>query len=76
MECLEATVNLILAGNGGPAIRDALDEMLASKLSVSSRAVRGNRRRTIRGYDWTRPPRDLGAAFPLLGAQSGSNDAS
>ena len=46
-EWLEATVNLILAGNGGPAIRDALDAMLASKLSVHSRAVRGNRHKTI-----------------------------
>ena len=46
-EWLEAIVNLILAGNGGPAIRDALDAMLASKLSVNSRAVRGNRRKTI-----------------------------
>ena len=47
VEWLEATANLVLTGNGGAAIRDALNEMLAEKLSLNSRAVRGNRQKTI-----------------------------
>ena len=47
LEWLEATVNLILAGNESAVIREALNEMLASKLSLNSRAMRGNRQKTI-----------------------------
>ena len=47
LEWLEATVNLILAGNETAAIREALNEMLADKLSLNSHAVRGNRQKTI-----------------------------
>lgn len=47
VEWLEATVNLILAGNDSTAIREALNEMLVDKLSLNSQAVRGNRQKTI-----------------------------
>ena len=47
MEWLEATANLILAGNGVADIRDALNDMLAGKLSVGSGGVRGSRQKTI-----------------------------
>lgn len=47
VEWLEATVNLILASNDSTAIREALNEMLADKLSLNSQALRGNRQKTI-----------------------------
>ena len=47
VEWLETTANLILAGNGIAAIRDALDDMLASKLSVGSSSERGSRQKTV-----------------------------
>ncbi len=47
VEWLEATANLILAGNGVADIRDALNHMLAGKLSVGSGGVRGSRQKTI-----------------------------
>ena len=47
LEWLEATANLIMAGQDKETIRDALNEMLADKLSVNSNAVRGNRHKTI-----------------------------
>ena len=47
VEWLEATANLILAGNGSAAVQEALNRMLADKLSVGSRAARGSRHKTI-----------------------------
>lgn len=47
LEWLEATANLALAGQDTQAMHGALNEMLADKLSVNSRAVRGNRQKTI-----------------------------
>ena len=47
VEWLEATANLILAGNGVADIRDALNDMLADKLSIGSSSVRGSRQKTI-----------------------------
>ena len=47
VEWLEAAANLLLAGNDGIAMQDALNHMLADKLSVQSRAVRGSRHKTI-----------------------------
>ena len=47
VEWLEAAVNLILAGNDSASAQEALNEMLADKLSLNSRAVRGNRHKTI-----------------------------
>ena len=47
LEWLEATANLILAGQDKEATRGALNEMLADKLSVNSNAVRGARHKTI-----------------------------
>ena len=47
VEWLEATVNLLLAGNDHAATTAALNEMLASKLSVNSNVVRGSRQKTI-----------------------------
>ena len=47
VEWLEATVNLLLAGNGHAATAAALNEMLAPELSVNSNAARGSRQKTI-----------------------------
>lgn len=47
VEWLEATVNLILAGNDPATITSALNEMLAPKLSVNSTVVRGSRQKTV-----------------------------
>ena len=47
VEWLEATANLILAGNGSAAIRDALNDMLADKLSIGSSTARGSRQKTV-----------------------------
>lgn len=47
LEWLEAAANLVLAGQDKGAIQDALNEMLADKLSVNSRTVRGSRHKTI-----------------------------
>ena len=47
LEWLEATANLVSAGQGKDALRGALNEMLADQLSVNSRAVRGSRHKTI-----------------------------
>lgn len=77
VEWLEATVNLLLAGNTDAAMRHALDEMLRHKLSVHSNAVRGNRQKTITILTkiWHRVPlelvplRDAGVALhPALDA--------
>lgn len=47
VEWLEATVNLVLAGNEDAAIKAALNEMLLPKLSVNSNVVRGSRHKTV-----------------------------
>ena len=47
VEWLEATANLMLAGNDVAAIRDALDDMLANKLSIGSSSERGSRQKTV-----------------------------
>ena len=62
-EWLEATVNLILAGNGGPAIRVALDAMLASKLSVRCRPSATPRPRRLWGTANRLPGRGPRSAF-------------
>ena len=47
LEWLDKTANLILAGNDQIAIRDALQELLADKVSIGGRSERGNREKTI-----------------------------
>ena len=47
VEWLEATINLVLAGNGYAAIRNTLNELLAHQLSVDSNVVRGSRQKTV-----------------------------
>ena len=47
VEWLEATVNLVLAGNADAAIHNALNELLAHQLSVNSNVARGSRQKTI-----------------------------
>ena len=47
LEWLEAIANLTLAGQDREAVQGALNELLADKLSVNSRAVRGSRHKTI-----------------------------
>lgn len=47
LEWLEATAGLALAGQDKEASESALNEMLADKLSVNSRAVRGSRHKTV-----------------------------
>ena len=47
VEWLDATVNLILAGNGNAAIQGSLHRMLAEKLSVGSNAARGSRHKAV-----------------------------
>lgn len=47
LEWLDATANLVLAGQDKDALQGTLNEMLADKLSVNSRAVRGSRHKTI-----------------------------
>ena len=47
LEWLDKTANLILAGNDQLDIQDALQELLADKVSIGGRSVRGNREKTI-----------------------------
>lgn len=47
VEWLDATVNLVLAGNGSAAIQECLHRMLAEKLSVGSDAARGSRQKAV-----------------------------
>ena len=47
LEWLDKTANLILAGNDQIDIQDALQELLADKVSIGGRSVRGNREKTI-----------------------------
>ena len=47
LEWLEETVGLVLAGNGNEGIHAVLNALLASKLSVHSKTVRGSRQKTI-----------------------------
>ena len=46
-EWLEKTANMILAGNDQIAIQDALQDLLADKVSVGGRSERGSREKTI-----------------------------
>lgn len=61
VEWLEATINLVLAGNNAPAIEEALNEMLLPTLSVGSKTVRGSRHKTVTilGRIWHRVPPGL-----------------
>jgi len=63
LEWLEATANLVLAGQDKDAIQGALNEMLADKLSVNSRSVRGSRHKTITILTkiWRKVPTELKA---------------
>ena len=63
LEWLEATANLVLAGQDKEAIQGALNEMLADKLSVNSRSVRGSRHKTITILTkiWRKVPTELKA---------------
>ena len=47
LEWFERTANLILAGNGKPAVVEGLQELLRDKVSVGGQAVRGNREKII-----------------------------
>lgn len=47
LEWLERTASLVLAGNEPKAIQDALQGLLADKLSIGGEAIRGNREKAI-----------------------------
>ena len=61
LEWLEKTAKLVLAGNDKAAINAALQEMLRDKVSVGSKAVRGNRDKviTILIKIWLTVPKEL-----------------
>ena len=61
LEWLEKTANLVLAGNGQTAVEQALQELLADKISIGGRSVRGNREKTITILvkTWLKVPRGL-----------------
>ena len=61
LEWLDATADLILAGNDRKAINASLQELLADKVSVGGQAVRGNREKiiTILMKTWLNVPRGL-----------------
>ena len=63
LEWLDATADLILAGNDTRAVNESLQELLADKVSVGSQAVRGNREKiiTILMKTWLNVPRGLEA---------------
>ena len=63
LEWLEATANLALTGQDRGAVRGALNELLADKLSVNSNAIRGNRQKTITILTkiWHNVPSELAA---------------
>jgi hypothetical protein len=61
LEWLEHTANLVLAGNDKAAVSHALQDLLKDKVSVSSRAERGNREKiiTILMKVWLTTPAEL-----------------
>ena len=61
LEWLDATTGLMLAGNDKTAVNESLQELLADKVSVGGRAVRGNREKiiTILMKTWLNVPRGL-----------------
>ena len=61
LEWLENTTNLILAGNDETAVKDALRELLADKISVGGHSNRSNREKmiTIMTKTWLNVPRGL-----------------
>ena len=63
LEWLDATADLILAGNDTRAVNESLQELLADKVSVGGQAVRGNREKiiTILMKTWLNVPRGLEA---------------
>ena len=63
LEWLDATANLVLAGNDKAAVTESLQELLADKVSVGGQAVRGNREKiiTILMKTWLSVPRGLEA---------------
>ena len=63
LEWLDATADLILAGNDTRAVNESLQELLTDKVSVGGQAVRGNREKiiTILMKTWLNVPRGLEA---------------
>ena len=61
LEWLDATADLILAGNDKSAINESLQNLLADKVSVGGQAIRGNREKiiTILMKTWLNVPRGL-----------------
>ena len=61
LEWLDATADLILAGNDKRAINESLQILLADKVSVGGQAVRGNREKiiTILMKTWLNVPQGL-----------------
>ena len=61
LEWLDATANLVLAGNDNAAVNESLQVLLADKVSVGGQAVRGNREKiiTILMKTWINVPRGL-----------------
>ena len=47
LEWFEQTTQLVLAGNDSAAVKDSLQNLLQDKVSIGSRAVRGNRGKVI-----------------------------
>ena len=47
LEWFEQTTQLVLAGNDSAAVKDSLQNLLQDKVSIGSRAVRGNRVKVI-----------------------------
>ena len=61
LEWLDATADLILAGNDRRAINESLQDLLADKVSIGGQAVRGNREKiiTILMKTWLNVPQGL-----------------
>ena len=61
LEWLEQTANLVLAGNEKASVNDALQKLLADKVSIGGKAVRGNREKiiTILLKVWLTTPKKL-----------------
>jgi hypothetical protein len=61
LEWLEQTANLVLAGNDKKSVNQALQKLLADKVSVGGSAVRGNREKiiTILQKVWLTTPKEL-----------------
>ena len=61
LEWFERTANLVLAGNDGAAVNDALQQLLKDKVSVGGQGKRGNREKviTILLKTWLTVPSEL-----------------